>query len=65
MGHVIGSWIAARLDPWIGLMKDAKATSIKRRLWDAWVDSFPLDLDLQQSTLVLGFTARSSNQTRL
>jgi len=35
---------------------------IRRRLWDAWVDSFPLDLDLQQTAPVLGFTARSSNQ---
>jgi len=51
----------------IELIKDTrtKATGIRRRLWDAWVDSFPLDLDLQQSTSVLGFIARSSNQTRL
>jgi len=36
------------------LMKDtrAMATDIRRRLWYAWADSFPLDLDLQQ-TLVL------------
>ena len=34
-------------------MKDigAKAMSIRRKLWDAWINSFPLDLDLQQSTL--------------
>jgi len=24
---------------------------IRRRLWDTWVDGFPLDLDLQQSIL--------------
>jgi hypothetical protein len=37
------------------LMKDTrvKATGIRRRLYDAWIDSFPLDLDFQQSTFVL------------
>ena len=42
------------------LMKDtrARATGIRGRLWNAWIDSFSLDLDLQQSTSsVLGFTA--------
>ena len=54
LGHVIkrseprSAWSAA-----MELMKDtrARATGIRRRLWDAWEDSFPLDLDLQQSTL--------------
>ena len=66
-GHVFGSWIGGYDPRSMELMKDtrAKTMSIRRRLWDAWVDSFPLDLDLQQSTSVLGFIARSSNQTRL
>jgi len=42
-GHVIGSWII------LGKDTRAKAADIRRRLWDARVDSFPLDLDLQQS----------------
>ena len=46
------------------LMKDtrAKATGIRRRSWDVWIDRFPLDLDLQQSTLFQLYSYGSANQ---